>query len=92
MRAFTEQRTPEQFRVRDVMTTDVDAVTPDTRVESVIELMGRKQVRRVPVVDREDRVLGIIAMADIANRADQDEELQRALERISSRRSFWSRL
>jgi CBS domain-containing protein len=54
-------------------------------------LMGRKQVRRVPVVERDDRLVGIIAMADIATRADYDDELQEALDRISARRSFWSR-
>jgi hypothetical protein len=42
------------------------------------------------VVDRQDRLLGIISMADIATRADYDEDLQDAFLRISSRRSFWS--
>jgi CBS domain-containing protein len=92
VRAFVEERQPASFRVADVMTDDVEAVTPEESIHEIIELMGRKQIRRVPVVDREDRLLGIIAMADIANRAAQDEELQEALERISSRRSFWHRL
>jgi CBS domain-containing protein len=91
VRAFADERQPTSFRVSDVMTDDVEAVTPEESIHEIIELMGRKQIRRVPVVDREDRLLGIIAMADIANRAEQDEELQAALERISSRRSFWSR-
>ena len=77
-------------RIEDVMTDDVSAVTEDEPPTSVLDLMGRKQVRRVPVVDRNDRLLGIISMADIANRADYDEDLQDAFERISSRRSFWS--
>lgn len=79
-----------QLRVQDVMTDDVSAVTEDEPLTSVLDLMGRKQVRRVPVVHRDDRLLGIISMADIANRADYDEDLQDAFERISSRRSFWS--
>ncbi|MBF5043748.1 CBS domain-containing protein [Aggregicoccus sp. 17bor-14] len=91
VRAFVDERQPHTLRVSDVMTDDVEAVTPEESIHELIELMGRKQIRRVPVVDREDRLLGIIAMADIANRAEQDEELQAALERISSRRSFWSR-
>ena len=78
------------LRIEDVMTDDVSAVTEDEPLTSVLDLMGRKQVRRVPVVDRDDRLLGIISMADIANRADYDEDLQDAFERISSRRSFWS--
>ncbi|MGZ6059788.1 MAG: CBS domain-containing protein [Myxococcaceae bacterium] len=77
-------------RIEDVMTDDVSAVTEDEPLTSVLDLMGRKQIRRVPVVDRDDRLLGIISMADIANRADYDEDLQDAFERISSRRSFWS--
>ena len=72
------------------MTDDVSAVTEDEPLTSVLDLMGRKQIRRVPVVDRNDRLLGIISMADIAHRADYDEDLQDAFERISSRRSFWS--
>jgi CBS domain-containing protein len=77
-------------RIEDMMTDDVSAVTEDEPLTSVLDLMGRKQIRRVPVVDRSDRLLGIISMADIANRADYDEDLQDAFERISSRRSFWS--
>ncbi|HZX40819.1 MAG TPA: CBS domain-containing protein, partial [Myxococcaceae bacterium] len=77
-------------RIEDVMTDDVSAVTEDEPLTSVLDLMGRRQIRRIPVVDRNDRLLGIISMADIANRADYDEDLQDAFERISSRRSFWS--
>lgn len=92
IRAFTGAKSPDTLRAGDVMTDDVRAVTQDENVHSVIELMGRRQVRRVPVVDRDDRLLGIISMGDIANRADYDEELQEALDRVSARRSFWNRL
>ncbi|WP_199747200.1 CBS domain-containing protein [Corallococcus sp. AB049A] len=92
LRAFTGQRAVDGLRAADVMTEDLEAVLPEEDLHGVIELMGRRQIRRVPVVEPDDRLVGIIAMGDIANRADQDEELQEALERISSRRSFWSRL
>jgi CBS domain-containing protein len=92
MRTFTEQKPWTAFKAGDVMTDEVDAVTPDTPVREIIQLMGRKQVRRVPVVDRSDRLAGVISMADVATRANEDEDLQEALDRISKRRSFWSRL
>ena len=92
IRAIAERRQVEGVTARDVMTTDVEAVTPEEPLSEVIETMSKSQVRRVPVVDRNDRLLGIISMADVANRADYDEDLQEALENISSRRSFWSRL
>ncbi|WP_171446636.1 CBS domain-containing protein [Corallococcus carmarthensis] len=92
LRAFTGQRAVDGLRAADVMTEDLEAVLPEEDLHGVIELMGRRQVRRIPVVEPDDRLVGIIALGDIASRADQDEELQEALERISSRRSFWSRL
>ncbi|MGA9523132.1 MAG: CBS domain-containing protein [Myxococcaceae bacterium] len=92
IRTFDEERSWADIRVREVMTDDVHAVTPEESVHDTISLMGKKQIRRVPVVDRNDRLVGMVSMADIANRADRDEELQHALDRISRRRSFWSRL
>ncbi|NMO22145.1 CBS domain-containing protein [Pyxidicoccus fallax] len=93
VRAMSEDRQPSQVRVSDIMSSeDLEVATPDDSIHDLIELMGRKQVRRIPVVERDNRLVGIIAMADIATRAEFDEELQEALERISSRRSFWSRL
>ncbi|XXF78029.1 CBS domain-containing protein [Myxococcaceae bacterium GXIMD 01537] len=92
LRAFATSRSPDVLRASEVMSEDLQAVTVEEDVHSIIDLMGRRQVRRVPVVDHNDRLLGIISLGDIANRADQDEELQRALERVSARRSFWNRL
>jgi CBS domain-containing protein len=92
IRSIAEGKGAGDLRVRDVMTADVEAVTGEEELTAVVALMGERQVRRVPVVDRNDRLLGIISMADVANRADYDEELQAALERISARRSFWSGL
>ncbi len=92
IRTLAEGRPPDTLLARDVMTDDVEAVTQDEDIHSIIALLGRRQVRRVPVVERDDRLVGIISMADIATRADYDEELQEALDRISARRSFWSRL
>lgn len=79
-------------RARDVMTDEVECVTEDESLTSVLRLMSEHQVRRIPVVARGDRLVGIIAMADLAREADVDEELQDTFEDISSERSFWSRL
>lgn len=92
VRVVAEDRMPSQVRAQEVMTDDVEAVTEDEEVREVIELMGKKQIRRVPVVDPDDRLTGIVSLGDIANRADYDEELQEALQKISSKRSFWNRL
>lgn len=92
MRTLASDESPEAATARDVMTDEVEAVTPDEELHDVVRLMGEHQVRRVPVVERGDRLVGIISMADVATRADYDEDLQEALEEISARRSFWSKL
>lgn len=92
VRVLAEDRQTAQFRLEDIMSREVEAVTEDEDIHEVLDVMGRKQVRRLPVVDEQDRLMGIVSISDIAQKADYDEELQEALEKISSRRSFWSRL
>jgi len=51
--------------VRDVMTTEVVTVTPDEPVRTAANIMVDKKVNRVPVVDGEGRLIGIVARHDI---------------------------
>jgi CBS domain-containing protein len=53
-------------KVSECMTEDVETVNKNDPVRQVLELMQREQVRRVPVTDREGRLVGIIAQADLA--------------------------
>ena len=77
---------------RDVATKDVEAVSTRDSITGVLDMMGRKQIRRAPVVGENGKLVGMISLADIAGRADYDQELQEALQQISARRSFWSRI
>src|SRR5438132_2144620 len=83
---------PGEQRALDLASRDVDAVSPRDSITSVLELMGRRQIRRAPVIGENRRLVGMISLGDIASRADYDEELQEALQEISARRSFWSRI
>lgn len=72
--------------VNDHMTGNgVATVQPDTELSQVLELMQRAQIRRVPVVEREGRLVGIIAQADIALKesARHPDEVAKTVERIS---------
>lgn len=77
--------------VAEAMTTDIFAVKPDDFVFEAIRLMGDKQVRRVPVVDNEGLLVGIIAMADIALEMEDEKEIAETLEEISSGSGFWNK-
>lgn len=50
--------------VRDVMTRDVKYCFEDEEMESVIHNMGDNQIRRLPVVDRNKRLVGVVSLAD----------------------------
>ena len=92
IRALAGDKSIDSCTAKDVATTDLDVATPDDSLSRIIELMGRERIRRVPVVDGSDRLVGIVSLADVAQHADHHEDLQHALRRISARRSFWSRI
>lgn len=70
--------------VREVMSANPSCCGPETDIEEVERIMSERQGRRVPVIDEEDRVVGIIAQADLArSRAASDGGTGRVVERIS---------
>lgn len=74
---------PGGLLVRDVMTTGIAAVLPDTQVHAAAELMGRRQIRRLPVL-RRGCLCGIVTLADLAGAADCSHDAAEALAQISS--------
>ena len=73
---------PDQSYVREVMTEDVAWCRETDHVDQVVEEMSRLQVRRIPVVDSSMRLVGIVALGDLAT--DSHEDAARALTRIST--------
>jgi CBS domain-containing protein len=69
-------------RVSDAMSTELDTVNPDADLREVMQLMQRRQVRRLPVCEG-DRIVGIVAQADLALEADDDAGVGETVERIS---------
>ena len=57
--------------VREVMSQEVKYVFDDEDLEHVAENMGDIQVRRLPVVNREKRLVGIVSLGDIAQKEDK---------------------
>lgn len=71
----------DQACVSDIMSTDVDTCSPEQDSDEAKRLMGERQVRRLPVVDAEQRLVGILSLADLALRERGD--LDRAVREIS---------
>lgn len=73
LKIVAEGREPRSTKVGDVMTTNPVSCRPDDDIEDALDAMEEHQVRRLPIVDEENRVVGIIAQADVARRLDSDD-------------------
>lgn len=69
MNVVAEGRDPRSVRVEECMTTAVVSCTPNDAVERATELMRENQIRRIPVVDDQRKLQGILSMADLVSRA-----------------------
>lgn len=70
--------------VQDAMTTGkLWMVNPEASVDEVIERMEEGQVRRIPIVNAESMVVGVISTADIALELDEVDEIAEVFEEIS---------
>jgi CBS domain-containing protein len=87
IRGLAAGRGPDT-QIRELMTNDPIAAAPEDEVEIVREVMVAQQVRRVPVVDENGAVVGIVAQADLAleDGAASDQEVGRIVEAISDPR------
>lgn len=70
-------------KVRDVMTEGIAWVFEDESVEDAAKMMSQRQVRRLPVVDRNKRLVGIVALGDFAVESSEIRPAAEALSEIS---------
>jgi len=70
-------------RVADVMTRQVITCRPDDDLQVAFEAMAKYQLRRIPVVDDDFRIVGIISQADIATRIDHPVMTAEVVKEIS---------
>ena len=68
--------------VSEAMSSNPKTCRENDSVDDVMKLMGKEQVRRIPIVDERGELVGIVAQADIAREAD-DKKAERTVEKIS---------
>lgn len=71
IRVVAEGKDPASTPVREVASTDVVTVDPEQDLDEALNLMAQHQVRRIPVVEQDGRLVGVVAQADIARQADE---------------------
>ena len=70
-------------KVRDVMSEGIAWAFEDDSVEEAVKIMSERQVRRLPVVDRDKRLVGIVALGDFAVESSEIRPAAEALSEIS---------
>lgn len=73
---------PEATPVGDIASTDLVTLTPDDDLDDALTLMAREKVRRLPIVVREDELVGVVSQADIA-RVAKEKNVGEVVEAIS---------
>ena len=69
--------------IDDIVSDDVVCATPEMTTAEAAELMGEHQIRRLPVVDDDDHLVGIISLGDLAVKEGRDSRMGETLENIS---------
>ena len=83
LKVVAEGRDPQTTLVKQVMTTTVITCHDDDDIETALDAMSTQQLRRIPVVDDGNMLLGIIAQADIATRMNEPEKTAEVVKDIS---------
>jgi CBS domain-containing protein len=83
LKVVAEGKDPRSTAVSDVMTTDVVTCLQQESVEMAMEQMATRQVRRIPIVDRDGSLVGILAQADVATRIANPQETGQVVQAIS---------
>jgi len=85
VKVVAEGKNPQEIPVRDIASTDLVTVGPQEDLNEALKLMARHQVRRIPVVQEDDRrLVGVVAQADMA-REEKAKTTGEVVEAISQR-------
>ena len=70
VRVAAQGRDPDQVSVRDVASKKLVTIDPQQDLDEALRIMAKHQVRRLPVVEEDGRLVGVVAQADIAREGD----------------------
>ena len=73
VRGVAQEADPKSLKLADVMSTNVRWAKEDEDVDQVLSQMAETQIRRMPVVDDQQRLVGIISLGDVAAKDPDDE-------------------
>jgi CBS domain-containing protein len=89
VRGVAEGKDPKQAKVRDIMSSKVLYCYEDQNLDEIAENLGDNQVRRLPVLNRQKKLVGILSLSDIAKSHLDPEKLGSTLNKLAgSKQSY----
>lgn len=82
VRLIAEGKDASSSKVTDAMSKQVRSIRDDAGIDDALQLMSSAQVRRIPVVNASNEIVGIVSMGDLS-KTDQDNKIGRVIETIS---------
>ena len=83
LKIVAEGRDPKSTKAEEVMTRKIVTCRAEDDLQSALDAMSGHKLRRIPVIDKNDGIVGIIAQADVATRVDQPEKTAAVVRGIS---------
>jgi len=74
MACFTRDKAPSAIQVQDAMSNKLYSCHPESSISDAEQLMRKNQVRRIPIVDHQGRLAGVLSLADIAREAGREKD------------------
>ena len=75
-RVTLEGRTENETLVREIMSSELVYVTPDTSVEECMAVMTERRIRHLPVLDEGRKVVGIVSIGDVVKFQSKQQDVQ----------------
>ncbi len=70
IRVVAEGRDPQATKVEEIASQNLVTIDPQQDLDGALRLMAQHQVRRLPVVEEDGKLVGVVAQADVARHAD----------------------
>ncbi len=86
MKVMAEGKDPKTTKVAVVMTAEVVSHLSEDDFQKAMDSMSKNQLRRIPILDKDGKILGIISQADVATRVDKPERTAKMVKEISQSR------
>ncbi len=74
-KVILQDRASRQTRVREIMTSQVVCISPEQTLDECMALMTARHIRHLPVVDRNERVVGVVSIGDVVKAVISDQAL-----------------